>query len=193
MLTEPGLSSSPHRPGSPAPTHSEDTLLNPWTLPGFIRGRPILTPSEALDEGLNPFGRYDSVRWNPLYPPTASLDPDFGVSPSSSGQLPSLMATLKASIEFQSLPEGWDWIANKTILGIGDSLMRNNVNAFPRHLANGWMRATLVDYEDEEGKHWRKDEMGGIVNVPGVGLKVGNWFHAGGVEMDVVRESCLAL
>jgi hypothetical protein len=110
--------------------------MNPWTRPGLIRNRPILPVELASRMGeaadALPWGLFNSVRWEP--DPADGIHPDFG----QGGE--SLMEQLADASESGVAPAGWEWAVNKTILGVGDSLMRNNVNYFRMHVSNGKVR-----------------------------------------------------
>ena len=119
------------------PDTLEDTVTNPWTRPGLIRGRPILPVELASKMGdaadALPWGLFNTVRWEP--DPPDGIHPDYG----QAGE--SLMEQLADASESGVAPAGWEWAVNKTILGVGDSLMRNNVNYFRMHISNDKVRS----------------------------------------------------
>lgn len=130
----PQTSLSPEVPS--APETLTDTVLNPWTRPGLIRNRPVL-PVELVSKmgdaaDALPWGLFNRVRWEP--DPPDDIHPDYG----QGGE--SLMEQLADASESGVAPAAWEWAVNKTILGIGDSLMRNNVNYFSMHVSNGKVR-----------------------------------------------------
>ena len=66
-----------------------------------------------------------------------------------------------------------DWLRlSCSVLGIGDSLMRNNLLFFSKHVADGSVDRKLVNYTDEFGKDWHHDHRQGVVDVPVVDLKM---------------------
>lgn len=109
-------------------TLAERPLLNPWTRPGSIRNRttvPIDLPKGIADSEL-----LRRVRWAPS--PADDIHPDYGQDGGAS-----LMSLLADAVREGTVPVDWEWAANKTILGIGDSLMRNNVMFFADHVSQG--------------------------------------------------------
>ncbi|KAL7413590.1 hypothetical protein BDY24DRAFT_388999 [Mrakia frigida] len=174
---------------------SPSTSPNPFNLPGFILNRPILPPEADVNE---PWGWYDRVRWKTV--------PSLTAINSGEGRLerrdrdgseesdiefeeedPSLLEELKIAHERGVIPEGWsDWGVNKTILGIGDSLMRNNVMFFTKHIAPGDIQRQFVPFQDEQGSKWKDINQAGVVDVPVVDLKMVNLFHQGMIESPVV-------
>jgi hypothetical protein len=201
-LAVPGFAPTPPAPALVFPETFRETLLNPsnpWTRPGVIRNRPtvpIKFPWGDPDPEL-----YRRVRWEPA--PSDGIHPDYG-----QGGAESLMEQLADSIKAGVQPEGWEWAVNKTILGVGDSLMRNNVMFFTDHVSHGKVRLLrsprpaprvlavpsdcyplvqfqrrLLPLQSPDGTDWQHGQGMGVVDVPGLGLKVGQWFHQGMVSL----------
>jgi hypothetical protein len=133
-LTGPGFALVSSAPALVFPETFEETLLNPsnpWTRPGVIRNRPTV-PIKFPEGDARP-ELYSRVRWEPT--PSDSVHPDYG-----QGGAESLMEQLSGAVEAGIRPTGWEWAANKTILGVGDSLMRNNIMFFTDHVSHGKVR-----------------------------------------------------
>ncbi|KAL7410801.1 hypothetical protein BDY24DRAFT_168237 [Mrakia frigida] len=171
------------------PLPFESDLPNPFSLPGILINRPVL----PLERDVNkPYGLYDQVRWK-SFPSTTtrrleSNDPD-GLEETDLGaeeEETSLLEELKIAHEKGIIPEGWsDWGVNKTIIGIGDSLMRDNVGFFTQHISRGDVRRKVYPYRDELGSQWGGSHHQGVVDVPVIDLKMINLFHQGMVESPV--------
>lgn len=134
---DPGLESptiSPV-PASAVPERFSETLLkpsNPWTRPGIIRGRPP-GPTKFPVGDADP-ERLRHVRWATV--PADGIDSDYGQDGDTS-----LMTQLADALKEGGVPADWEWAANKTILGVGDSLMRNNVMFFADHISQWKVRS----------------------------------------------------
>jgi hypothetical protein len=126
---------TPTIPALVFPATFRETLLNPsnpWTRPGVIRNRPT-TPVKLPQGDADP-ELYKRVRWDTI--PSDGIHPDYG-----QGGAQSLMVQLADGIAASTQPDGWAWAVNKTILGVGDSLMRNNVIFFADHVSHGKARS----------------------------------------------------
>ncbi|CED83750.1 SGNH hydrolase-type esterase domain [Phaffia rhodozyma] len=172
-------SSTASTPSVSSPTMSTPAKrdYNPWILPGLIRNRPIISPADQLRMGFDifPFGTYDSVRWEPIP----------GKNGSEGERTESLLEDLRKALDINQAPEGWDWAQNKTILGIGDSLMRNNVDTFTKHIGNMTIGRQPHQFTDPQGSKWSGSQQMYLIHVPHVNLTVANWFHNGMIEHEV--------
>lgn len=116
------------------------------------------------------------------------------------------MEQLADAAEREELPADWGWAFNKTILGIGDSLMRNNVDFFSKHISNlgvspsfslhslrsplltsSAMRVqigrNMLPLKGPDGVLWQEGHYMGVINVPRLNMKVANWFSMGMVSV----------